>query len=211
MVVIVDPHLKRTSNYPVYNEASEHGLLVKPKSGEGEYEGWCWSGSSSWIDFFNPASWGWWTSLFKTQQLDGGWSWMQSTEDVHIWNDMNEVTSSLLVTICVAYLDHSHPYSMALKLRCRKTTSITVAGNIATFIISTECYTYDVHYRPLHATDFKPLTSLTLLHKPYACALTLQYVRLFSLVLSSLARSALVLCGLVTTLVHGNIWLLGSK
>ncbi|EEB95461.1 hypothetical protein MPER_05570, partial [Moniliophthora perniciosa FA553] len=33
MVVIIDPHLKRTSNYPVYQEASERGLLVKPKSG----------------------------------------------------------------------------------------------------------------------------------------------------------------------------------
>ncbi|KAJ7578310.1 glycoside hydrolase family 31 protein [Mycena floridula] len=91
MVVIIDPHLKRTSNYPVYQKASELELLVKPKSGEGEYEGWCWSGSSSWIDFFNPKSWAWWFSLFKTQALaDGGWSWTQSTDAVHIWNDMNE-------------------------------------------------------------------------------------------------------------------------
>ncbi|KAF5365000.1 hypothetical protein D9757_011430 [Collybiopsis confluens] len=90
MVVIVDPHLKRTSDYPVYQEASDFGLLVKPNSGEGEYEGWCWSGSSSWIDHFNPASWDWWISKFKTTKLDSGFSWIQSTEDVHIWNDMNE-------------------------------------------------------------------------------------------------------------------------
>ncbi|KAF7428915.1 hypothetical protein PC9H_008151 [Pleurotus ostreatus] len=91
MVVIVDPHLKRVNEYPVYKEASERGVLVKPKSGEGEYEGWCWSGSSSWIDFFNPGAWDWWKSLFKPYQLaSGGWSWTQSTEAVHIWNDMNE-------------------------------------------------------------------------------------------------------------------------
>jgi mannosyl-oligosaccharide alpha-1,3-glucosidase len=93
MVVIIDPHLKRTSDYPVYKEASERGVLVKPKGGEGEYEGWCWSGSSSWPDFFNPATWDWWMKLFKTQQLKSGWSWTQSTEAVHIWNDMNEVNS----------------------------------------------------------------------------------------------------------------------
>jgi alpha 1,3-glucosidase len=91
MVVIIDPHLKRTSEYPVYQKASELGILVKPKGGEGEYEGWCWSGSSSWIDFFNPGSWDWWKSLFKTVKLKSGWSWTESTDAVHIWNDMNEV------------------------------------------------------------------------------------------------------------------------
>ncbi|KAF8637558.1 hypothetical protein AX17_002744 [Amanita inopinata Kibby_2008] len=90
MVVIVDPHLKRTSNYPVYQKASELGLLVKNKENS-EYEGWCWSGSSSWMDFFNPGAWDWWKSLFKNQPLPGGqWSWTESTNAVHIWNDMNE-------------------------------------------------------------------------------------------------------------------------
>ncbi|KAG5650951.1 hypothetical protein H0H81_010429 [Sphagnurus paluster] len=88
MVVIVDPHLKRTSDYPVYQAASEKGLLVKTKS-ETEYEGWCWSGSSAWVDFFNPNVWDWWKSLFKTQQIST-WSWTESTNAVHIWNDMNE-------------------------------------------------------------------------------------------------------------------------
>ncbi|KAG6865118.1 hypothetical protein C0991_005018 [Blastosporella zonata] len=88
MVVIVDPHLKRTSDYPVYQKASELGFLVKSKSG-GEYEGWCWSGSSAWMDFFHPGAWTWWKGLFKIQKGDE-WSWTESTEAVHIWNDMNE-------------------------------------------------------------------------------------------------------------------------
>ncbi|PFH44771.1 glycoside hydrolase family 31 protein [Amanita thiersii Skay4041] len=90
MVVIVDPHLKRTSNYPVYQKASDNKVLVNNKD-QNEYEGWCWSGSSSWIDFFNPGAWEWWKSLFQTRALPNGqWSWTQSTTDVHIWNDMNE-------------------------------------------------------------------------------------------------------------------------
>ncbi|KZT01236.1 glycoside hydrolase family 31 protein [Laetiporus sulphureus 93-53] len=90
MVVIVDPHLKRTADYPVYEEAKELGVLVKSASGDNDYEGWCWSGSSSWIDFFNPKSWGWWKGVFKTVSQNGHWSWTESTVDTYIWNDMNE-------------------------------------------------------------------------------------------------------------------------
>ncbi|KAG6910408.1 hypothetical protein DXG01_010763 [Tephrocybe rancida] len=89
MVVIVDPHLKRTSDYPVYQKASELGFLVQTNAGS-EYEGWCWSGSSAWIDFFNPGAWNWWKSLFKITKQGSDWSWTESTEAVHIWNDMNE-------------------------------------------------------------------------------------------------------------------------
>ncbi|TCD66261.1 hypothetical protein EIP91_001590 [Steccherinum ochraceum] len=91
MVVIIDPHFKRTSSYPVYQEAVDRGLLVRQKDGTSEYEGWCWSGSSAWVDFFNPAAWDWWKTLFKTYSLgDDKFSWTQSTDDVYIWNDMNE-------------------------------------------------------------------------------------------------------------------------
>ena len=89
--MIVDPHVKRTDDYPIYKEASELGILVKPASGQGEYEGWCWPGSSSWVDFFNPTSWSWWKRAFKTTKQEKGFSWVESTENVHIWNDMNEV------------------------------------------------------------------------------------------------------------------------
>lgn len=96
MVVIVDPHLKRTASYPVYKEAQELGVLAKTKDGQSEYEGWCWSGSSAWVDFFNPASWDWWKGLFKTVQTSQDkFAWTDSTTDVHIWNDMNEASSLL--------------------------------------------------------------------------------------------------------------------
>ncbi|KAI0295276.1 alpha-glucosidase [Russula brevipes] len=89
MVVIVDPHLKRVDDYPVYKQAQELDILVKQKDGKDDYEGWCWPGSSAWVDFFNPASWDFWKSLFKTTK-GSRWSWTESTEDIHIWNDMNE-------------------------------------------------------------------------------------------------------------------------
>ena len=91
MVVIVDPHLKRTSNYPVYAEAEERKLLVKKSDGN-DFEGWCWSGSSAWVDFFNPGSWTWWKKLFSlVDDPSSGWRWEDSTDTMFIWNDMNEV------------------------------------------------------------------------------------------------------------------------
>jgi alpha 1,3-glucosidase len=98
MVVIVDPHLKRTDDYPVYKQAQKLDVLVKQKNGNDDYEGWCWPGSSSWVDFFNPGSWDFWKSLFKTNK-GWSWSWTESTEDIHIWNDMNEVCNVLLLAL----------------------------------------------------------------------------------------------------------------
>ena len=94
MVVIIDPHLKRTSNYPVYQEATERGLTVRKQNGEDEYEGHCWAGSSSWLDCFNPNSWKWYQDLYLLdgKPESGGWQWTESTGDIHIWNDMNEVS-----------------------------------------------------------------------------------------------------------------------
>ncbi len=138
MVVIVDPHLKRTSDYPVYKQASELGLLVKNKDNQ-EFEGWCWSGSSAWVDFFNPESWEWWKLLFKPYQLPGDqWSWTESTTDVHIWNDMNEVRRSRAVRELMLLINYiSHPYSTGPRLRCPRTAFTMADGNTVTCTTST--------------------------------------------------------------------------
>ena len=138
MVAIVDPHLRRSPDYPAFKEASDLGILVKPKSGEGEYEGWCWPGGSSWTDFFHPKSWDWWRKMFKTSAIEGSFSWVKSTPDLHIWNDMNEV-SSLHNFIPPAHCSCSLPFSMVLKLQCPKTTFTTADGSIVMFIISMAC------------------------------------------------------------------------
>lgn len=53
MVTIIDPHLKRDENYYIHKEASSKGLYVKNKDG-GDFDGWCWPGQSSYLDFTSP-------------------------------------------------------------------------------------------------------------------------------------------------------------
>ncbi|OAV96772.1 hypothetical protein PTTG_12077, partial [Puccinia triticina 1-1 BBBD Race 1] len=83
LVTIVDPHIKRTQDLYVYKEAVELNVLSKLPDGS-EYEGWCWTGSSSWVDYFDPRSWDWWAGLFKFDK------YKESTINVHNWLDMNE-------------------------------------------------------------------------------------------------------------------------
>lgn len=63
-MAIVDPHIKRDKNLYIYTEAQELDILSKTADGK-EFEGWCWTGSSAWTDWFNPASWQWWIDQFQ--------------------------------------------------------------------------------------------------------------------------------------------------
>ncbi|XP_070377682.1 neutral alpha-glucosidase AB isoform X13 [Dermacentor albipictus] len=83
MITIIDPHIKRESGYHIHSEATERGYYVKNKDG-GDFEGWCWPGSSSYLDFLNPEVRQWWASKFALDQYRG------STEHLFTWNDMNE-------------------------------------------------------------------------------------------------------------------------
>ncbi|KAF2279870.1 uncharacterized protein EI97DRAFT_498202 [Westerdykella ornata] len=83
LVAIIDPHIKNTDNYPVIDELKKKDLAVKNKEGN-LYEGWCWPGSSMWIDCFNPAAINWWKGLFKYDSFKG------TAPNTFIWNDMNE-------------------------------------------------------------------------------------------------------------------------
>jgi len=84
MVTISDPHIKRKSGYFVHETATKKGYYVKNANG-GDYEGHCWPGSSSWLDFFNPEVRDYYASLFKFENYKG------STKDLYTWIDMNEV------------------------------------------------------------------------------------------------------------------------
>lgn len=83
MVTIVDPHIKRDSGYAVHSEAERLDYYVKKKDG-GDFEGWCWPGSSSYLDFTDPEVRGWWADRFLPEHYAG------STESLYTWNDMNE-------------------------------------------------------------------------------------------------------------------------
>ncbi|KAJ7295993.1 hypothetical protein O6H91_Y150800 [Diphasiastrum complanatum] len=83
MVTIVDPHIKRDDGYWVHKEATEEGYYVKDVQGR-DYDGWCWPGSSSYLDMVNPAIRSWWADKFSLSSYKG------STPILYIWNDMNE-------------------------------------------------------------------------------------------------------------------------
>jgi alpha 1,3-glucosidase len=45
-------------------DAEAKDLYVKRSDGTSAYEGWCWPGSSSWIDFVSPDIRHWWAEQF---------------------------------------------------------------------------------------------------------------------------------------------------
>lgn len=83
MVNIVDPHIKRDNGYHIHDEATQLGYYIKNKDGA-DYDGWCWPGSSSWLDFLKPEIQAWWASQFALDKYKG------TTNSLYIWNDMNE-------------------------------------------------------------------------------------------------------------------------
>ncbi|CAH0403664.1 unnamed protein product [Chilo suppressalis] len=83
LVAIIDPHIKREAGYFLHEDATEKGYYVKDKDGK-DYEGWCWPGSSSYLDFFNPEASKYYSERYKFENFPG------TSNDVHIWNDMNE-------------------------------------------------------------------------------------------------------------------------
>ncbi|KAF9207018.1 hypothetical protein BGZ49_001354 [Haplosporangium sp. Z 27] len=83
MVTIIDPHIKKDDNYHVSKEGAELDVYIKNKDGAA-FDGWCWPGSSQWIDFYNPKARDWWASQFSYDRYIG------STKSLFTWNDMNE-------------------------------------------------------------------------------------------------------------------------
>uniref|UniRef100_A0A7S1PU63 Glucosidase II subunit alpha n=1 Tax=Neobodo designis TaxID=312471 RepID=A0A7S1PU63_NEODS len=102
LVTITDPHIKRDDNYHVHREAREQGFYVKTASGA-DFEGHCWPGQSSWIDFFNAKARAWYATLFKYDRYKG------SSPIVYTWIDMNEpsVFNSHEVTMDKNAVHHS--------------------------------------------------------------------------------------------------------
>lgn len=84
MVTIIDPHIKRDSNYYIHKEATSKGLYIKDKDGQNDFDGWCWPGASSYLDFTSDRVRSWWADQFAYDRYKG------STPSLFTWNDMNE-------------------------------------------------------------------------------------------------------------------------
>ncbi|KAF8932696.1 hypothetical protein BGZ58_006869 [Dissophora ornata] len=104
MVTIIDPHIKKDDDYYVSKEGTELDVFIKNKDGESSFEGWCWPGSSQWIDFYNPKARGWWASQFSYDR------YKDSTKNLFTWNDMNEpsVFSGPEITIPKDVIHHGN-------------------------------------------------------------------------------------------------------
>ncbi|KAL9128057.1 MAG: hypothetical protein Q9217_003196, partial [Psora testacea] len=83
LVVIIDPHIKNEANYAIVDALKQQDLAIKNKDNV-IYEGWCWPGSSHWVDCFSPSARKWWTSLFTYKSFAG------TAPNMFLWNDMNE-------------------------------------------------------------------------------------------------------------------------
>ncbi|KAJ9579720.1 hypothetical protein L9F63_004646 [Diploptera punctata] len=106
LVAIVDPHIKRDAGYFLHNDAENNDYYVKTKDGK-VFEGWCWPGSSSYLDLMNPEVRNYLSSRYLLENYHG------STLDLYIWNDMNEpsVFNGPEVTMhkdCVHHGDWEH-------------------------------------------------------------------------------------------------------
>ena len=64
LVAIIDPHIKRKEGYWVHKEGEKKDFMVKNAEAK-IYDGWCWPGSSSWVDFTSQKAREWWHTLFK--------------------------------------------------------------------------------------------------------------------------------------------------
>lgn len=84
MVTIVDPHIKRDSGYSVHSAAESKGFYIKTSGNDRDFDGWCWPGSVSYLDFLRQDVRQYWSDQFSLSSYGG------STQHLHIWNDMNE-------------------------------------------------------------------------------------------------------------------------
>lgn len=90
--VCVEKHSRRTTlrrSYELHKEAEAQSLYVKKAGGAGDYEGWCWPGSSGYPDFTSDKVRAWWGSRLAYDKYKG------STRILHVWNDMGEPVRAL--------------------------------------------------------------------------------------------------------------------
>lgn len=141
MVTIIDPHIKKDDAYRVSLDGD--AFYVKDSNGN-NFEGWCWPGTSRWIDFTSPAARDFWATQFAYDKYTG------SSESLYVWNDMNEpsVFSGLLFLI------------QGLKLRCPKTVSILAMSSIAMYIMHMECLCMVQHTKGYYADQTTPTVLL---------------------------------------------------
>jgi mannosyl-oligosaccharide alpha-1,3-glucosidase len=83
LTFIIDPHIAKDEGYFFYNENKNRGFYVKDAAGN-DYEGSCWPGMSSYVDFFNPEARRFYADQYLLENFP------DNSIETGIWNDMNE-------------------------------------------------------------------------------------------------------------------------
>lgn len=68
-VTIVDPHIKKDSNYYIYSEIEALDLWTKNRDNS-PYTGWCWPGDSRYPDFANKEMREFWSRQVNVDFID---------------------------------------------------------------------------------------------------------------------------------------------
>lgn len=84
LTYIVDPHIFKDENYFFYSGCKKLGHFVKDQDFKTDFEGSCWPGLSSYVEFFNPES----RKYYADQYLMSNFK--ENAIDTGVWNDMNE-------------------------------------------------------------------------------------------------------------------------
>ncbi|XP_044262808.1 neutral alpha-glucosidase C-like, partial [Tribolium madens] len=101
----IDPHIKVEEGYNVYDGALEKDLFVKNSDGT-NFQGSCWPGTSSWMDFLNPDARDYYASMYSYENFKNTTPTLAG-----IWNDMNEPSvfdNSLEMTLPANALHHGN-------------------------------------------------------------------------------------------------------
>lgn len=85
LTYIVDPHVKIDGDYFFYRENRDRGFFIKDKDGN-DFEGSCWPGNSSYVDYFNPDALRYYADQFLLSNFP------HNSIETGLWNDMNEPT-----------------------------------------------------------------------------------------------------------------------
>jgi len=83
LLTINDPHISVDSDYFIFKEAQTKKLYVQKPDSE-PFVGECFPGNCIWLDYLNPETQEFWSSLYQYQ------NYQFSTPNLFAWNDMNE-------------------------------------------------------------------------------------------------------------------------
>ncbi|CRL04690.1 CLUMA_CG017754, isoform A [Clunio marinus] len=85
LTFIIDPHVFVDEDYSFYAQNRARGYYIKNSDGS-DYQGVCWPGMSSYVDYFNPEA----RRFYADQYLLENFA--ENSVTTGIWNDMNEPT-----------------------------------------------------------------------------------------------------------------------